>query len=209
MDHWNRVKIFALVLIAGAVHVACQKKSDSPSAEQAPAQVATPQPCNVPNTPGCNPQNQVPNTPYNYQYNGNYYNGYYYGGQFYGIPQPQSNNWLYGQWYWPTQWNPNIGTCGCQSGYYPTYNPGTGLACAPFNYLNLGVTVWYNWGLHGPAQNSPFSATPQQYYQGPVNTQCSSGIAQGCDTRTNNCPAGSSCQAAGGGSVFGLCVKNP
>lgn len=212
----NLSKIIMFGVSLAFVIVACQKKDDGGSNGNTAATPAantngtatTPQPCNYAGAPGCpgqqgqNPYGYNPNYGYNpYSYNGNYY-GYYYNNQYYGYNMNQANSWYYGSWYWPTQYNQNYGNNGCMPGYVPTCSPGFGVACAPSTYFS-----YYNVSYYGYGQNSPYNINPQVSYQGA--SACPSTAAQSCDTRANNCPSGSTCQAVGGGSIYGMCVKNP
>jgi len=165
--------------------VACQenKSFDTSGAPASPDGSAnywatTPQPCNF---------GQIPTQ--------NCYNG---------TSMPPST-WPNGSWYWPTQYQPSWGQCGCPSGYSPVYTGGS-MACAPHSYFVQSSVVYYNLGSPwGPAQNTQQNNIPLSYYQ----SQCQSQTAQGCDVRLRNCPGGSFCQAVSGGSSIGLCVRGP
>lgn len=203
--------VVILCIAVTSAFVACQKKDDGNNVNSPAAPTATtPQPCNYPGAqPNCQYVNGQVNPNYNgYNtngyypyYNNGYYNGYYYNNQYYSYNSYQPNSWYYGSWYWPTQWNGS----GCMSGYQPTCSQGFGVACAPSSYFSYNV-IYFNYGLTYPTQNSPYNANPQMTYQG---AGCPSTAAQSCDTRANNCPSGSTCQASGGGSIYGICIKNP
>jgi len=117
-----------------------------------------------------------------------------------------NSNWYYGQWYWPNQWQASQTNCGCPVGYISVYSAQFGTACAPATYGQTWAVVYYNvnWSW-GAAQNTYQLNNPQAQYVGPSST-CQNSV-QGCDTRLNNCPSGTYCQAAGGGSAVGLCVR--
>lgn len=178
-----------LACVAAMGLAACQK-SDSGNAP-APAVAAvpvnfgtTPQPCNAQQIiPGCIPQ--------------------------YGQTLPA--HWPGGQWYFPQQWQPSQGYCGCPQGFGPVYSQGLGMACAPLNYFSQSAVVYLNWGFtNGPTQNGQWTTIPQnQYNTNNTNTQCYNQTAQGCDVRQNNCPSGTMCQPISGGSTVGLCVRGP
>lgn len=166
---------------------ACQS-NNSGGGNPAPAPAApatyatTPQPCNAQQLlPGCIPQQ-------------GYLNGQY----------PQG-------WYWPYQWQPQQGYCGCPYGYTPVY-AGNSVACAPTNQFFVQQPVTYlNWGVNnGPAQNTQWVNIPQNQYAGTqLASQCLQQTAQGCDVRLNNCPSGNVCRPTSGGSTIGLCVRGP
>jgi hypothetical protein len=182
MKLWLSISCAILLSLA-----ACQNK-DSGGSAPAPAALAnyatTPQPCNAQQIlPGCIPQ---------------------YGQQ---IPQ----QWPSGSWYWPQQWQPSQGYCGCPSGYAPVYSQGAGMACAPYAYFTQQSVVYYNWNVNnGQPQNGQWLNAPQdQYNTNNTNSQCYNQTAQGCDVRLNNCPSGTMCQPVSGGSTIGLCVRGP
>lgn len=225
---------FALISVATIISltVACNKK-DSNNAITPNNYATTPQACNVIG----NPNQQQYQQPYQQQYPqyGNYNNGYYggmnywYGGGYnsgynsgynnvpyqntyycnnnlYGNYNNTNVNWYYGQWYWPTQWQASQTNCGCPVGYISVYAAQYGVACAPATYGSSMSLVYYNVNWYwGAAQNTYQLNTPQVQYVGP-SSSCQTS-AQGCDTRYNNCPGGSYCQAAGGGSSIGICVQ--
>ncbi|GIL18466.1 MAG: hypothetical protein BroJett040_22170 [Oligoflexia bacterium] len=197
--------------------VACQKKDDTnnavATAQPAPVAVnnqtyaTTPQPCNAGNTYQTTQNGQV----YYYSYtntglvqtqNGcNNYNNWYNNGNW-------NQQYSYGSWYWPNQWQPQTGYCGCPLGYNPVFSPTYGVACAPIAYFNSYVVYYNNNWFQGAAQNTLPLNTPQTQYVGPSTTSsCYNTAAQGCDVRLNTCPAGTVCQPTGGGSTIGLCVR--
>jgi hypothetical protein len=207
---WTWTTLMALGLVAGLI--ACNK-NDPNAVATTPNFATIAQPCNVATTP------QVQQPTYS---NSNFYYWWYFGSKFStNLPQPQTQtqplgnctyngtagNWSYGQWYWPQQWTPNTANCGCPIGYMSVYAQQYGVACAPATYGNrYSVVYWnYNW-YGGPAQNSYQLNMPQAQYTSAFANNCSTTTAQGCDTRMNNCPSGSVCQAAGGGSTIGICV---
>lgn len=179
----------------------------------------TPQPCNTNNTNQAHPYGHYQGSnPYAYGYGG--YNGYGYGqGQncqynsYYSNWNPNQIAWNYGAWYWPVQYQATGANCGCPTGYYPVQGPTYGTACAPVQYFSNQV-VYANIGFSAgfqywnQPQNGGFLNTPNLHYQGPATAgACTSSTAQGCDVRQNTCPSGSRCQAVGGGSTIGLCVR--
>lgn len=173
---------------------ACQKKDEGSPAPPAPAVAppppppqtfaATPQPCNAQQvTANC------------FQYPG----------------QVLPGQWPAGAWYWPQQWQPNHGNCGCPNGYAPVMQGGS-MACAPFQYFVQPAVVYFNWGYtNTPAQNPQWNNIPQnQYNANTTAAQCFQQTAQGCDVRTpSHCPSGTVCQPISGGSTLGLCVRGP
>lgn len=184
--------------------VACGKgdQNNSTAAPSTSTMAVTPQPCNVNSTNGY--------FPYSYgNYTGNYgtqTSSYYCQNNQYqgGVPM----NWSYGSWYWPSVWQPTASNCGCPIGYFPVFAPSYGVACAPYTYGNAWGVVYYNYNYsYGYAQNSYTLNTPQVQYTSPAINNCVSSTAMGCDTRLNNCSAGTVCQPVGGGSTIGLCVS--
>ncbi len=158
---------------------------------------STPQPCNYQNS-----QLGIP-VPQNCSIYSQYYTQW---------PTTQTS-WSYGAWYWPQQYQPSTTNCGCPSGYLPVYGLTYGIACAPTQYFGNQV-VYYNVGYTGGQywnqyQNTGWVNIPQNTYN-PYQTSyngCLATTAQGCDVRLNNCPTGSVCQPAGGGSTIGLCAR--
>lgn len=183
----KRLLFSAFILTLGLV--ACQNKD---SGSSSPAPTATPTTGTYATTPQpCNAQQITPNC-----YNTN--------------NQVMPGQWPYGSWYWPNQWQPSSGYCGCPSGYAPVYSQSMGMACAPYDYFASSSVVYFNWGFNfGPAQNGQWLNVPQNQYNPAVTGQCYNQTAQGCDVRTNNCPSGSVCQPITGGSTIGLCVRGP
>lgn len=211
-------KLFVTLLMGSALTLVACNQNDGGGGGGQPAPAAnpavggyasTPQPCNT--QQGGNPNCQA---------------GYYGGG--YGqhvLPQA----WQHGAWQWPTQWQPQIGNCGCQSGYKSVYHQSFGLACAPqayfgggggsgygygggggYSYVSYGVSVgiFFNWGAsNGPAVNNQNLNIPQTYY----GNSCggNSAPAQGCDTRQyRSCGRNLVCQPVGAGSSIGVCVRD-
>lgn len=118
------------------------------------------------------------------------------------------NNYGNQSWYMPTQWQYSQYNCGCMTGYVAVSNPSFGQGCAPqptgtWSYL---ITYNINWA-GGPAQNTYPLNTPQFQFNSGAGNNCYGAMAQGCDTRYNNCPGGSICQPLGGGSAFGICTR--
>lgn len=199
--------IFAALMGTALTLVACANGdgggvSQDPNAAAAAGYATTPQPCNTPNVinnPNC--------------LTGGYVNGQYqYGYQYGQAVLPQS--WYYGAWQFPSQWQPQVGNCGCQSGYQAIYHQSYGMACAPTAYFNpqnynsgynnggygyggvssglsyyLGAGIYlgfqFNWGAsYGPSVNNQNLNIPQTYY----GNSCTGNSApvQGCDTRNYN-----------------------
>lgn len=210
----NKIKVAAYSLLLGSMLAltACNNGGGGgggaqPAADPAAAggYASTPQPCNT--------QMNNPNCQANYGY---------YGYSAHVLPQA----WSHGAWQWPTQWQPQVGNCGCQSGYQSVYHQSFGLACAPqayfggqgggygygsgYSYVSYGVSVgiFFNWGASGgPAVNNQNLNIPQTYY----GNSCSgnSAPAQGCDTRQRrSCGRNYVCQPVGAGSSIGVCVRD-
>jgi hypothetical protein len=219
---------YGLLAITAALAMnlsACSKDSGSSSSgSSASTFAATPQPCNLNGVNAGYNNGYYPNgynNGYQNGYNG-YNNGYtnqqydpYYNNTTNCNTYPNGiapgtagyNSWNYGAWTYPNQWQPNTANCGCPIGYRTVYTAGYGIACAPTAYFNNSYTVNWNWNWSwGSPQNNQWVNTPQNYYTG-GNASCMDQTARGCDTRAQNCGSGYFCQAAGGGSVMGLCVR--
>lgn len=186
--------LIALLVVGCALAlVACNNGGGGGGGDSKPTHATTPQPCNN--------QQGVPGSNVNCQNYQNYYNQY-----------PGNYNWQYGSWYWPQQYQPGYGNCGCSGGYFPVQGP-FGVACAPTGYfMNYSYQVvyisWGSWfGYWSYPQNYGWTNFQQQPYQNTNYSSCQQSTAQGCDVRLNNCPSGSRCQPTGGGSTIGLCVR--
>lgn len=89
------------------------------------------------------------------------------------------------------------------------------VSCVPAGYMNnwnVGFWVTANWNFNGGFPQNGWGLNTNQAYYNPGagsfgSCGINNGVAQGCDVRLNNCPSGLFCQAAGGGSVMGLCVR--
>jgi hypothetical protein len=208
-----------LMALAITIAVSACNKNDPNAIATTPQYAVSAQPCNV----GATPQVQAqPISTYN-----NFYYWWSFGSKFksnlpvqqnLGSPEPTAlgnctyngnvGNWYYGRWYWPQAWQPSASNCGCPVGYMSVYAQQYGVACAPATYGNLGTVVYWNVNWYGgQAQNSFQLNMPQAQFTGTLANNCSTATAQGCDTRLNNCPSGSICQAAGGGSTIGICIQ--
>ena len=200
----NKSISLALVTLASVAALllgACSSKdnkSSSSSSGDAGTYATTPQPCNMNGYYNTNPYG---NYSYPQQNNTTTCNTYPN-----GVPGNVSpNGWYYGAWTFPYQWQPNTGYCGCPLGYRSVYT-GYGIACAPNAYFSNWYVVTWNMGYnYGYAQNGQNLNIPNNQYVAP-SSSCTSQTAQGCDTRLQNCAGNQYCQAAGGGSVMGLCV---
>ena len=208
----------AITVVSAMALTACNKNDDkknSSGSVYADGYATTPQPCNL--------GNQY-NNGYGPNYNQNYYgpygqynntssvncnsNGQYYGPNGYYRNYYGQQNWYHGAWWWPNQWQPNTGYCGCPIGYMPVYSQAYGVACAPNAYFNNSYVVGFNFNYsYGYPQNNHWLNNAQVQYNAPA-MNCMDQTARGCDTRLQNCPTGAFCQAAGGGSTMGLCVRN-
>lgn len=114
-------------------------------------------------------------------------------------------------WWWPNQWQPTQGYCGCPFGFAPVLINGS-MACVPHQFFVQSQVVYFNWGFSfGPTQNNQWNNIPQNQYSNTsaqsTTAQCFNQTAQGCDVRINNCPSGSLCQPVSGGSTIGLCTR--
>lgn len=184
--HFLTPVLFAL---SALLFVACNQSGGGSSSSNSNQYAATPQPCNSANMATSNCQT---------------YTGYY-------PNNPGQYNWSYGAWMWPTQYQVQVGSCGCPAGYFPVQSPYYGTACAPNAYRsNFGGVIFYSYGSWGNywnySQNGGWMNRPQAHYQAPGNS-CSNSTAQGCDVRVNSCPSGSRCQPVAGGSTIGLCIR--
>lgn len=228
MKIWNEI-ILASLFGATLSIVACGGGSNggggsAPADPNASAFATTPQPCNA--------SAQTASTnPYCLQQNPQQGYGYGYGSYGYGYQYQQAvlpGSWPYGAWQFPTQWQPQQGSCGCPSGYQTVYHQSYGIACAPqayfgnnnsyggasggagFGFGGVFFGVSFNWGSsYGPAVNNQNLNIPQTYYQQGGSCAGSAAPVQGCDTRTvNTCGSGRICQPVGAGSSIGVCVSN-
>lgn len=194
---------FTFVAAATISLIACQNSGGGSGGSSANQQYAsTPQPCNALNSGS---QNAF-GTPSNCSQYNSYYSG-----------SANQYSWNYGAWIWPTQYSASNGQCGCPAGYFPVQSAYYGVACAPNayqqnNYYGGGL-VYFSYGSYqgywNYSQNGGWLNRPQAVYQpaGGTGTSCGTSTAQGCDVRTDSCPAGSRCQAVAGGSTIGLCVR--
>lgn len=246
----NATKTFIVALtLLGSLNLISCAKDNGGGGGGAPADpnaangyATTPQPCNTSNVIGAgSPQYAQPAYGYGYGYG---QPGYQQPGYqatavtcqnqqgYYGNPHVLPQAWPHGAWMWPTQWQPQVGNCGCQAGYQPVHHTSFGLACAPQAYFNGGagqpgygggvqggysyysygvsVGIFFNWmASFGPAVNNQNLNIPQTNY-GAGTCGNNTVPAQGCDVRVQNSCGSSTliCQPVGGGSSIGVCVTN-